>query len=334
MGPKGEVKRVAHEILGRIVSGAYPAGLRLPAEADLATELSCGGSTVREALGHLAGLGVVKSRRGSGAMVLDFRREGTPALLPSYVMSGRFDRPVAVLARELLGVRTLLAAEAVRLAARYADRKALAEARALLARAPSLAHDPVAHGINELDFFRALVSASGIWPAVWLANVFWAPMRELHDRFAGIVGLTPPDYQERMGRLMDLIEAGDAAAASAHVTAWFARVDAELVGKLEALLAFASPAASSGAQVTDTEARGSVDDAGSVPAPPAKVSAKRAPATKAKVKPSREPSRAASKTSSTSSARVAATELAKKRARRAPHPAQRNLASTAKSERR
>src|SRR5260370_240749 len=115
MDPESEVRRVAHEILGRIVSGAYPPGLRLPAENDLATALSGGRSSVREALGHLAGMGVVKSRRGSGAMVLDFRREGTPALLPSYVLAGRFDRPVGVLARELLGVRTLLAAQAVRL---------------------------------------------------------------------------------------------------------------------------------------------------------------------------------------------------------------------------
>jgi DNA-binding FadR family transcriptional regulator len=242
MGPTGEAGRVANEILIRIVSGAYPAGLRLPAEVDLAAEFSCGRSTVREALGHLASLGVVKSRRGSGAMVLDFRREGTPALLPWYIAAGRFDRPAAALARELLGVRTLLAREAVRLAARYADRKALADARALLAKAPALAHDPVAHGINELDFFRALVSASGIWPAVWLANVFWAPMRELSDRFAGVVGHIPPDYQAQMNRLMDLIEAGDDRAAEAHVVKWFARVDASLVSDLEALLALAAPA--------------------------------------------------------------------------------------------
>lgn len=241
MGPSGEARRVADEILVRIISGAYPAGLRLPAESDLATELSCGRSTVREALGHLTGLGVVQSRRGSGAMVKDFRREGTPALLPAYLGAGRFDRPVDELARELLGVRTLLAAQAVRLAARYAEPAALREARALLARSASLSHDPIAHGENELDFFRALVTASGIWPAVWLSNVFWAPMRELHDRFAGAVGSVPADYQRKMGRLMDLIEARDEAAAEAQVIAWFARVDAALVRELEAVLAMASP---------------------------------------------------------------------------------------------
>src|SRR6185437_3154003 len=210
MNPSGEVQRVANEVLGRIVSGAYPAGLRLPAENDLAAALSCGRSTVREALRHLAGLGVVASRRGSGAMVLDFRREGTPALLPAYVLAGRFDRPVGVLARELLGVRALLAAQAVRLAARYAEPPAIVEARAILARAPALAGEPVAHVGTELDLFRSLVTGSGIWPAVWLANVFWAPMRELNAALAGAVGHAPRDYQKQMTRMLDLIEAGDA----------------------------------------------------------------------------------------------------------------------------
>jgi DNA-binding FadR family transcriptional regulator len=240
MEAEGEVRRVAHEILGRIVSGAYPPGLRLPAESDLATSLQCGRSTVREALGRLAAMGVVRSRRGSGAMVLDFRREGTPALLPFYVLAGRFDRPAGVLARELLGVRTLLAAQAVRLAARYAEPEAIAEARAILTRAPGLAADPAAHGRNELDFFRALVTGSGIWPAVWLANVFWGPMRELLDRLAGTVGRVPADYQDEMTRLLGLVDAGDAAAAEALVVAWFDRVDAALVPELEQLLGFAA----------------------------------------------------------------------------------------------
>jgi hypothetical protein len=175
-------------------------------------------------------------------MVLDFRSEGTPALLPWYVLAGRFDRPVGVLARELLGMRTLLAAQAVRLAALYADPSAIARARQILARAPALAGDPAAHGGNELDFFRALVTGSGIWPAVWLANVFWAPMRELHDRLAGAVGRVPADYQRQMTHLLDLIEARDEVRAEVHVVTWFARVDRGLVPELEQLLGVAEAA--------------------------------------------------------------------------------------------
>ncbi len=235
----GEVQRVADAVLRRIVAGDYPAGLRLPSETDLAAAYRCGRSTVREALRHLTSLGVVKSRRGSGALVLDFRREGTPALLPSYVMAGRFDRPADVLARELLGIRTLLAAQAVRLAALYADRGGLAEARAILAKAPSLAADPVAHGMNELSFFRALVVSSGIWPAVWLANVFWSPMRDLHAELAAFVGEAQKGYQTTMERLLDHIEAREAHKAEELVVAWFSRVDDGILADLSTLLAAA-----------------------------------------------------------------------------------------------
>ncbi len=155
-------------------------------------------------------------------MVLDFRREGTPALLPSYVLAGRFDRPAGALARELLGVRTLVALQAVRMAARYADAAGIAEARAILARAPALEADRVAHSQNELELFRALVCASGIWPAVWLANVFWAPMRELHGMLAGAVGAIAPGYQADMAHLLDLIEIRNEPAAEAHLAAFFA----------------------------------------------------------------------------------------------------------------
>jgi len=231
----GEVRRVADEILGRIVSGAYPSGLRLPSEIDLSGEFDCARSTVREALRYLTGLGVIRSRRGSGAMVLDFRREGTPALLPLYLFAGRFDRPAGVLARELLSIRASLATQAVRLAARYADARGLADARAILARGPLLEGDRVAHAWNELDFFRSLVCASGIWPAVWLANVFWAPMRELHHRLAPAVGSIPADYQAQMERLMEFIEARDEARAEAHLASWLACVDPVLLREIEQL---------------------------------------------------------------------------------------------------
>ncbi|HEY4119525.1 MAG TPA: GntR family transcriptional regulator [Byssovorax sp.] len=236
MVPAGEVRRVSDQVLGRIVAGAYPVGLRLPSESELAAEFSCGRSTVREALRYLTGLGVVMSKRGSGARVLDFRREGTPALLPWYVLAGRFDRPADALARELLRVRTLLACEAVRLAALYGDRRGLALARATLDRAPSLANDAVAHVDNDLDLFKALVGASAIWPAVWLSNGFWGPMRELQRQINTTLPFIPPDYQTVMERVLDAVERRDAAAAEAELAAFYKRVDATLLEALSAML--------------------------------------------------------------------------------------------------
>jgi hypothetical protein len=71
---------------------------------------------------------------------------------------------------------------------------------------------------------------------VWLANVFWPPMRELTDRLGGAVAHVPADYQAEMTRLLDLIEARSDVRAEAHVVAWFARIDEGLVRELEQIL--------------------------------------------------------------------------------------------------
>ena len=233
---KGEVKRVADHVMARILDGHYPCGLRLPSEAALAQELSVGRSTVREALGHLASMGLVRSRRGSGATVLDFRREGTPALLPAFVQAGRFDTPPETLALELLRMRRMMAAEAVRLAATYATSEGLQRARQLLDDSPKLVDDPSAHTLNELEIYRELVFASGMWPAAWMVNAFWDPLRELNATFAAALGPVPPRFHSEMSKLFDLIEQRQADAAVAHVQAWFARVDKRVVRMIQRLL--------------------------------------------------------------------------------------------------
>ncbi len=234
MSLTGEVRRVSEVVLGRIVAGAYPAGLRLPAEVDLATELGCGRSTIREALRHLSGLGVVASRRGSGAMVLDYRREGTLALLPPYLLAGRFELAPDLLAKELLRLRAMLAGEAVRLASLYAPKGSLTKARKILS-APRTA-DPVAEAMRELALFRELVCASGVWPAVWLANAYWGPLEELHRQLAPAVGGPPADFVDVMTALLDRIEARDEAGATRQIAAWLERVDQDLLTQLQPLL--------------------------------------------------------------------------------------------------
>ena len=223
-GGAPETDRVARELLGRVVGGQYAPGVRLPAEVDLAAELGCGRSTIREALGRLAAVGVVASRRGSGAFVRDWRREGTPALLPFYLPQIALGDEGPRLLTELLGMRRLLAREAVRLAVRYAPDAALAEVRAAFQRSLGVT-DPVAHVALELEVFRSLVIASGLWPAVWFANSFWGPLSEMHSMYAPIAGGPPPEYAESMRRLLGLVEARREVDAMAHVDRYLAKVD-------------------------------------------------------------------------------------------------------------
>jgi DNA-binding FadR family transcriptional regulator len=130
----------------------------------------------------------------------------------------------------------MLAIEAVRLAARYATPDDLAAPRRILAGSPALEHDAVAHAGSELELYRALVTASGIWPAVWLANVFWAPMTEIYARLAPVIGHVPPGYQEAMEALLELVGRRDEAGAEAHLRRWLDGVDANLLGDVERVL--------------------------------------------------------------------------------------------------
>ncbi len=228
----GEVERVARALLERIVAGEYPSGLRLPAEVDLAKQLACGRSTIREALTRLSTLGVVASRRGSGAHVLDWRRFGTPALLPFYLPQAAAEGTALILVKELLGMRRLLAKEAVRLAVRYGKDDALGSLRDMFEASLEVS-DPVAHVALELEIFRGLVVSSALWPAVWFANSFWVPLRELHQHFAPLAGGPPPNYASSMDRLLTLVMARKEKQALEHVDHYLAQVDRHLLSRLE-----------------------------------------------------------------------------------------------------
>ena len=233
--PVGAVLRVAEVLLQRIVSEEYSPGLRLPSEVDLAAEFSCARSTIREALRYLASLNLVQSRQGSGAVVLDYRREGTLELMAPYFLHGRFDHPLPVLVSEMLRTRTALACEAARLAARYARPESLSAIRKKIEKAHESRAHPLKHALEELNIFRAMTQASAVWPAVWFANAFMEPMREVHALVAEPLAAVQPDWLDTMNTLMDLIEARKAEEAVAHLHRYFDRVDRQIEEGLPSL---------------------------------------------------------------------------------------------------
>lgn len=62
--------QAAELLLGRIRSGEWSLGEKLPGETTLAPQLGVGRSTVREAIRQLAGRGVLDSRQGAGVFVI------------------------------------------------------------------------------------------------------------------------------------------------------------------------------------------------------------------------------------------------------------------------
>lgn len=63
-------EQAADVLLERIRRGEWALGQKLPGETTLAPQLGVGRSTVREAIRHLAGRGVLASRQGAGVFVM------------------------------------------------------------------------------------------------------------------------------------------------------------------------------------------------------------------------------------------------------------------------
>ncbi len=62
-------KSIAAELRSDICAGGYPAGARLPTEAEMAARFGVNRHTVRHALSHLVKEGTVHTRRGIGSFV-------------------------------------------------------------------------------------------------------------------------------------------------------------------------------------------------------------------------------------------------------------------------
>lgn len=63
-------QRILRDIEGRIVSGEWPPGYRLPFEVDLAAQYGCSRMTANKVLTHLARAGLIERRKKSGSFVL------------------------------------------------------------------------------------------------------------------------------------------------------------------------------------------------------------------------------------------------------------------------
>jgi GntR family histidine utilization transcriptional repressor len=62
-------RQILSEIEGRIVSGAWPPGHRIPGEIDLARQYGCSRMTVNKVLTQLVSAGLIERRRRSGTFV-------------------------------------------------------------------------------------------------------------------------------------------------------------------------------------------------------------------------------------------------------------------------
>ena len=93
-----------------ILDGVYPVGSRIPAERRLAALLGVNRVTIRSALGHLAGAGLLSVRQGAGYEVNDFHRRGGPDLIKVVASRSKQRGEFEDAAADMLLVRRQLAA--------------------------------------------------------------------------------------------------------------------------------------------------------------------------------------------------------------------------------
>jgi GntR family transcriptional regulator, transcriptional repressor for pyruvate dehydrogenase complex len=169
MSRTDHVTKVASRLEEAILSGELAPGDYLPSEREISAQMDVSRSVVREALGRLASLGLVRSVHGSGTRVEE------PSSRPVTVGYQRLLRRTDLRIQDLAAVRLPLETT---IAALAAARRTAADLDALRATQKVLGNPRrslEAHVRADLDFHAVLARATGN-P---LFQVVLAPIQEL-----------------------------------------------------------------------------------------------------------------------------------------------------------
>jgi GntR family transcriptional repressor for pyruvate dehydrogenase complex len=225
IAPRRLADGVLAELSAAVLDGRLPEGGRLPSEAGLAQRFGVSKQVVREAIRHLAGLGVLEVFPGRATRVRALDAEPLARFWRFAVGDSR-----TALA-EAVELRRLVEPPLARLAARRAnddDRAALAAA---FARMQAALGDVPTWIEADLDFHEAVARAAhnrlallqvrGLRPVVALV------MRRFNDRESRSQAAWRATLR-RHARVLAAIDARDAAAAEAAMLAHFAAADAAI----------------------------------------------------------------------------------------------------------
>lgn len=200
--------RVAHDLLGRIVSGEWQVGAVLPKEDELAESYGVNRGVIREAVKLLEVHRLVRPVRRRGTEVLEPLRSMSPEVLAAMLVPrpGRIDRRVL---ESFLEVRSLVDAQMTALAAARRTQAEVDEMRKLLATLEASLRDGQRYGklVNELAWLMARSSKNAVFEMLSAFNA--RVVTDLESAFAA----TRPASREHLDglrMLVDLIDAGDA----------------------------------------------------------------------------------------------------------------------------
>lgn len=228
------IDTVFERLLADIVSGTFAAGSRLPAERELSRQLGASRPTLREALRRLGEWNLVEPRRGSGVVVRPYR-DWSIEVMAAYLKYGKPEAGQPTIARmllDMLGVRRAVVVEVIRMTATRIPKGGTVHARAAMARAWSL-RDTASYIREDFEVMRSIAEAAKFTPGLWLLN----RIAKLWVDAAGVVSFAvkpPDDYVAVHSKFFDLVESGDADAATKLMDEYLNRHDVRLEQALKA----------------------------------------------------------------------------------------------------
>ena len=179
-----------HRFEQLIFSGELKIGQRLPSERELAEQLSVSRPVVHEGLIALAAKGLVTMKPRNGAVVNDYRKDGSPAILNSLFRYTKVGVDTELL-DSLLDMRDLMEVETAGLAALNRTQAHLKELKSIL-KAEQKADSRDLDLITRLDFDMhhtiAMASANMVYPLIM--NSFKAFYMSLAKQFFAITDVT------------------------------------------------------------------------------------------------------------------------------------------------
>ena len=229
------IDTVFDKLLADIVSGAYSAGSRLPAERELSRQLGASRPTLREALRRLGEWNLVEPRRGSGVVVRPYR-DWSIEVAAAYLKYGKPEGGQPTIARmvlDMLSIRRGVVLEVIRMTASRIPKGGTVHARAAMARAWSLRDTP-AYAREDFEVMRAIAEAARFTPGLWLLN----RISRLWNDAAKVVSFAvrpPDDYVTVHTKFFDLLEDGKTDAAVDLMADYLVRHDAKLEKALSVL---------------------------------------------------------------------------------------------------
>lgn len=203
--------RALHALEAKLLSGEFKPGDRLPPERDIADEMGVSRSIISMCMLELETEGFVKSVPRQGTFVMDYLKNGTPAILGA-LMNCSSERLDSGLFESLMNTRIHIECECARLAALHATESDIDELEQTIEKMHMYACNDQFIQL-DFDFHHSLSAASGNAVYAMIVKSFEGAIR-FFQKQVQVTAQTRVRAIELHAELLDAVRSHDSVRAS------------------------------------------------------------------------------------------------------------------------